>query len=198
MSEVVDGPFLVPLSRRNGAPTIETERLVLRNPLLGDFVSLCQLWADPRYCTPIPTEPRAPNEIWLRLLFKIGLWNALGYGFWTVIEKNSEEFVGEVGFTASIRDGGFLRHPEMGWGVAPKYWGKGLAREASTAALGWYEQEICSICYAVISTNNSPSLKLASQLGFQTQGKSGELSYLIRKINDRHSEFDVRLTVLKE
>ena len=62
------------------APTIETERLVLRGYRLEDFPHLADAWADPEVVRHIGGRPSTEEESWTRLLRNIALWPMLGYG----------------------------------------------------------------------------------------------------------------------
>jgi RimJ/RimL family protein N-acetyltransferase len=58
--------------------------------------------------------------------------------------------------------------PELGWGVAPRFQGQGLAREALDAALAWCDRVLKAprtVC--MIDPPNAPSLKLAERTGFR-------------------------------
>ncbi|QLQ14367.1 MAG: GNAT family N-acetyltransferase [Brevundimonas sp.] len=57
----------------------------------------------------------------------------------------------------------------MGWGVAPRFQGKGLAFEAAQAAVGWCDTELKALrTCCIISPENGPSLSLAARLGYLT------------------------------
>lgn len=52
-----------------------------------------------------------------------------GYCQWALICKADDKLIGYCGFVKSDNDS------EIGWRLAPEYWGKGLATEAARAAL---------------------------------------------------------------
>jgi RimJ/RimL family protein N-acetyltransferase len=57
--------------------------------------------------------------------------------------------------------------PELGWGVAPRFQGKGLAFEAVSAALAWCDDTLNAprtVC--MISPDNAPSHALAKRAGY--------------------------------
>lgn len=57
--------------------------------------------------------------------------------------------------------------PEMGWGVAPRFQGQGLAHEALSAALNWCDHTLNAprtVC--MIDPDNAPSHALARRVGF--------------------------------
>ena len=57
--------------------------------------------------------------------------------------------------------------PELGWGVAPRFQGKGIAFEAVSAALAWCDDTLNAprtVC--MISPDNAPSHALARRAGY--------------------------------
>ena len=83
------------------APTLETERLVLRAHRVEDFSDLAALWADPVVTRFISGVPQTAEESWSRLLRYAGHWLLLGFGYWAVEEKATGNFLGEVGFDST-------------------------------------------------------------------------------------------------
>jgi RimJ/RimL family protein N-acetyltransferase len=106
----------------------------------------------------------------------IGHWQALGFGYWA-IETLDGDYVGEIGLgdyrrvmTPSI-DG----DPEMGWVLAPRAHGKGLALEAGQAVLDWRESAMPAgrtVC--IVAPDHGASIRLAEKFGFR---KSHEAAY---------------------
>jgi len=74
------------------APVLETDRLRLRPPLAQDFEALCALMADEvvtRYIGGVQTPPLA----WRALCGIVGHWELRGFGFFSVIEKESGQWL---------------------------------------------------------------------------------------------------------
>jgi RimJ/RimL family protein N-acetyltransferase len=164
----------VPPSRR-AAPTIETERLVLRGHREEDCVASAAMWGDPlvtRYFGGLaPTNEGA----WRRVLTYAGLWATLGYGYWAVVERATGAFVGEVGLADFKRDivPSFGGAPEVGWALVSTAWGRGLGTEAVAAALAWSETHLAvprTVC--LITAENAPSIRLAARLGFREYART--------------------------
>jgi RimJ/RimL family protein N-acetyltransferase len=106
------------------------------------------------------------------MLAGAGLWSLTGIGMWSVTERRGGSAIGHVGFFDFLRgcEPSIEGHAEMGWILAPAAHGKGYAREACEAILGWFELEFGSQpIWALISPGNKPSMKLASKLGFVRQ-----------------------------
>lgn len=148
--------------------TLITERLTLAPVGPGDLDDLVALWGDPAFATAIFPAPLSSEDVWFRLLRDIGHWEALGYGNWAIRETTTGDYVGSVGVLDYRR---ILTPPfdapELGWGVAPRFQGKGMAFEAVSAALAWCDDTLNArrtVC--MISPDNAPSHALAARAGY--------------------------------
>jgi len=159
---------LIPASLE--VPVIETERLRLRGHRLEDFEACAVMWADPIVVRHILGRPSTQEETWGRLLRYAGHWLHLGYGYWAIEEKDTGDFIGELGFSDYKRniqpaiDG----VPELGWVLSPRVHGRGYATEAVRAALAWSETHFGSarsVC--LIAPENAPSIRVAEKCGYR-------------------------------
>ena len=147
-----------------------TERLELWRPQLSDRPLLEAMMASAtvrKYLGAM--EPDTP-DVFARLLRNAGCWSLYGYGTFMVRERGRVEIVGNCGVFHSWRGLGadFDDKPEAGWILAESHFGKGIAREAMTAALGWFDREHGPReVVAMISPENRPSIALADKLGFK-------------------------------
>lgn len=166
---------------------VDTERLTLRVPRLEDFEDAFAMWSNADVVRHISGKPSTREEMWARLLRYVGHWELLGYGFWTVREKSSGRFVGEVGVGQFRRD---LQPPlgddkEAGWVLAPWCHGKGYATEAMQAALAWNHAQFGAerfVC--LIAPQNLTSVRVASKLAFREFGRvtyKGEESLVLER-----------------
>jgi RimJ/RimL family protein N-acetyltransferase len=150
-------------------PTIETERLRLRDHRKGDLEDCVAMWSDPIVVRYTIGKPSTRQQTWARLLTYLGHWSQLGFGYWAVEEKASGRFVGEVGFADFKREltPSIEGTPELGWVLAPAVHGKGYATEALRAALAWGDLSLKSrrsVC--LIDPGNAVSLRVAEKIGF--------------------------------
>lgn len=147
---------------------LRTERLTLTPMAPGDFADLKAIWSDPDFVRHITGVPMKGEEVWLRLLRDIGHWQALGHGNWAVRRTEDGAYVGSVGVLDYRRDmTPPFDAPELGWGLAPRFQGQGMAHEAVSAALAWCDETLNAprtLC--MISPANIASLKLAERLGY--------------------------------
>ncbi|TBW39269.1 N-acetyltransferase [Siculibacillus lacustris] len=156
-------------------PTLETPRLRLRPYRLDDFTDYARMWADPAVVRFIGGTPLSREAAWIRFLRQIGVWYHFGFGFFVVEDRTDGTFFGECGFHELRRaivpslEGTI----ECGWGLAAIAQGRGLAREAMEAALVWCDahhpgrRQTC-----MISTGNTPSIAVATKLGFREFARS--------------------------
>ena len=166
--------------------TLITERLTLTPVALSDFDDLIALWSDPAFATAIFPVPLSSEDVWFRLLRDIGHWEALGYGNWAIRETLGGAYVGSVGVLDYHRImTPRFDAPELGWGVAPRFQGKGMAFEALSAALAWCDEALNArrtVC--MIAPENGPSHALAARAGYvayaETTYKGGPVVLLER------------------
>jgi RimJ/RimL family protein N-acetyltransferase len=86
------------------APSIETERLVLRAHRPADLPDCAAMWGDPAVTRYIGGRPFTREQTWHKILRYAGLWSLLGYGYWAIEEKATHRFAGELGFADFKRD----------------------------------------------------------------------------------------------
>lgn len=149
---------------------IETERLILRKPILEDFEPHTGMWQEPEVFRHISGKKRSREEIWQRFLQTYGNWHFFGFGYFSVIEKASGRYVGIVGFQEGLREmepslEGSL---EAGWVFVPGVHGKGYASEACYALFAWARgAHPGRKVTAIIDPDNAASIKIAHKLGLE-------------------------------
>ena len=156
------------------APTIETERLILRAYRLEDFPQAAAAWADPEVVRYIG-RPSTEEESWARFLRNIALWPMLGYGYWAATEKSTGRYVGDVGFADFKRDiePSLKGVPEIGWVLASWSHGMGYATEAARAAIEWLEGALGPQRTAcIIDEGNRASIRVAEKVGYREFARS--------------------------
>ena len=150
-------------------PVLETERLRLRGRTVEDFAFFQDMWADPKVTQYITGEPLTEEQTWSKFLRMIGHWQAMGFGYWVVEEKTSQQLVGEVGFGEFRRaiKPLLMGMPEIGWVLASNVHGKGYASEATHAAVSWGDAFFdASKMSCIIEKGHESSIKVAQKCGF--------------------------------
>jgi RimJ/RimL family protein N-acetyltransferase len=148
---------------------IETERLILRPHVPDDWDAVFTLWSNEDTSRFISRKPSSREESWAQLLRYMGLWSALEFGYFAVIEKSTQKFLGEIGLADFHRNisPSLEGTAEMGWILMPHAWGKGIAHEGVMAILAWYGQTPnARPVTCIIDKNNTASVRLAIKCGF--------------------------------
>ena len=151
------------------APTLETERLIVRDFKRDDLDALAATLGDPEVVRYLTGEPINREDSLRRLFMAVGQWPLIGMGMWAVEQKSDGRLVGQVGFFDMERDmvPSLVGLPEMGWIFDTSVHGQGIAREACEAALDWLDASHGPAeVPAIIGIDNIASLKLAEKLGF--------------------------------
>lgn len=153
-------------------PLLETDRLIIRGHTPTDIEASATMWSDPEVVKLISGQPSTKAQCWSRILTYPGLWHHLGYGYWAVCEKSSQEFLGEVGFADFKREleppvGGV---PEIGWAFQTSAQGKGYAIEAVRRILAWADQSLeAAKTYCIFDPEHARSMKLAEKVGYEME-----------------------------
>jgi len=142
-------------------PKIETARLLLRLPRREDFDRYADMHADEETARHIGgAMPRAAS--WRKFLQMPGAWAMQGYAMFSVVEKSSGKWIGQVGPWQPEGWPG----TEVGWAFHRDSWGKGYALEGAIATIDWVFANLgWSDVIHSINPENTPSQALAKRLG---------------------------------
>ena len=142
-------------------PVIETERLLLRPPVIADFDAYAVYAADPPGMTFIGGAQSRPVA-WRSFMAYAGAWATTGVSMFFVFERGSGGFMGRVG---PWRPEGWPGC-EVGWGISRRFFGHGYAGEAARACMDFaFERLGWTDVIHSIDPANAPSIKLAERLG---------------------------------
>lgn len=156
-------------------PIIETERLILRALTHDDFEAHAAMWANPVVNRFIGGVPQTREQSWIRLLRHMGMWQAMGFGFWAVTDGATGRLLGEAGFHDLKRDvmPSLEGTMETGWGFVPDMHGRGIATETVSAILAWGDKNrpgMRKTC--LINPENVASIRVAEKHGFHAFAQS--------------------------
>ena len=147
--------------------TIETERLLLRVPVMEDAAAILETYArDPevtRYLAWKPPQTLEESEQSIRS--RVEGWHK-GFSFsWTILLKEGGALVGMV----SLRTQG--PRLNIGFIMARPHWGRGYTTEATRPVLDWaLSQPGVYRVSAVCDTENLASARVLEKIGMQLEG----------------------------
>jgi ribosomal-protein-alanine N-acetyltransferase len=142
---------------------LETERLSLRRFTETDVDAVFAMRSDAEMMRFIRAPQNRQETVnWLKLISS--LWETDKIGFCAVIEKASGSLIGWCGLWRLKETG----ETEVGYAIAPRFWGKGLASEAAKAFLnyGFITLKLDRIV-AVADPENSGSRRVMEKLGMR-------------------------------
>ncbi len=144
---------------------IETERLALRRWRDSDIEPFAALNADQTAMRFMPgMMTGAETRAMVRRIREH--FDAQGFGLWAVEVPGVAPFIGFVGLQRPTFEAHFTPCVEIGWRLAPAYWGKGYATEAAAAALrfGFENLNLDQIVSFTVAANK-PSWSVMERIG---------------------------------
>jgi RimJ/RimL family protein N-acetyltransferase len=144
--------------------TLQTARLGL-SPIGGrDLADLQALKADPRVFAIMLGGVRSRVQTAEELADDVAFWGAHGYGVWAVRERPAGHFLGITG----LKDRPDGRGIALRFALWPEAQGRGLAREAASAALRYgHEQASLPRIIAVARATNFASRTVLGSIGMR-------------------------------
>lgn len=95
-----------------------------------------------------------------------------GYGLWAVEIKQTQEFIGFIGFYNATFEAEFTPCVEIGWRLDDKYWNKGYATEGAKACLKYGFSTLgFKEIYSFTAAINKPSIHVMKKIGLKKQGE---------------------------
>lgn len=124
-------------------PTIETDRLWLREWRDGDVNVYARICADPqvmRYM--VPARPLTHAEVAFDVQGLREHWAEHGFGHWAVEEKKTGRMIGRTGVKHHPDWELDPENTEVGWLYARSAWGQGYATEGARAGVEFCLEEL--------------------------------------------------------
>ena len=170
---------------------LQTERHILDTWQVSDWIALRPIATDTEVMHYITGGmPWTEDKIQSFVKGEIARYSEHGFCRWKMLEKSSGEMIGfcGVGFWRDAPD------PEIGWWLARRCWGRGLATEAARSALQDVFERLCieriiSIARPanIASTRIMQKLELEFECEFENDGLR-----LVRYATDRQRYFSSR------
>jgi ribosomal-protein-alanine N-acetyltransferase len=148
--------------------TLETERLILRRPRIGDTRYVFERWASDFDVATYMSWPRHDSletteqvvESWIQQ------WQGANGGAFIITDRKSESILGSTGFE--------IVHPlvaSTGYALAKSEWGKGYATEALTAIVTLAENCGVKRLFAYCHHEHRNSARVMEKCDFKFEGK---------------------------
>lgn len=147
---------------------LQSDRLLLRPPVAGDFEPFADMFADAAVTRHIGgVLGRA--EAWARFLRDCGHWALEGFGQYSILERASGAYVGKTGLARFERPLGRNAGTsvEITWTLRAEVHGRGYAREAAALALAEFDRRGGGRSACLIAEGNAASHRLAARLGYR-------------------------------
>lgn len=147
------------------ATTWETQRLRCRPIARGDLASLDQLYRDSTVMRYLGTgQSLSGAQTAERLQNYLEAWALAGFGSYALVLKTTEGFIGCGGIEPRSSAEGL--EGEIGWVLAPAYWGQGLATEFARAMIAvGFEQFSLERIFARADVRNGASIRVMQKAG---------------------------------
>ena len=143
------------------APTLETDRLILRSPEKRDAEAMIDFLMDADRAGGFGGYTNR-SDAWRWFTLNVGHWHWHGYGYFTIEDKATGHPAGISGIWNP--DG--WPEPEVGWVVFDGFEGRSIAYEAAMRARQWaYEELGFSTLTSNIVPGNTRSVRLAERMG---------------------------------
>lgn len=153
-------------------PPLTEGGVALRPWDLADAPELVAAWADPDIARWTGVPDRADAIAARRWISGDAHRRARGLTLDLVIELD-DEVAGEVGLAGIDADG---RTAEIGWWIAPRHRGKGLAAQAAALVASWAVEELCiEVVVARCHRANPASAGVARSAGFSSTDRDGDV-----------------------
>jgi RimJ/RimL family protein N-acetyltransferase len=116
------------------------------------------------------------NSAWRVMATLAGSWALLGYGMFSVLKRDTGEWIGRLGpWRPGGKEGGWPGD-EVGWGLKQSATGQGYVHEGATAAIDWaFDHLGWDNVIHCIDKANTPSIAVAERLGSTVQRENVQL-----------------------
>ncbi|MEO0013509.1 MAG: hypothetical protein RLZZ535_1898 [Cyanobacteriota bacterium] len=149
---------------------LETSRLTLRYITSRDAEALMPILGDAEVMQFSIIGVHSKKQIKQFIEQRLISYLEYGFGLYAVVHKQNQELIGYCGFfIQSIEQ---QKEVEVGYRLARKYWGQGLATESAKAVVEYGQQRFNFqrfVC--LIETENSRSIRVANKLGMTLEKK---------------------------
>lgn len=151
-------------------PSLETERLLLREIVLEDAQSIFNCFSNPDVTRFYGQEPLTSIDQAKEIIkfFDKSYCERRGIRWGIQIKGPEQEIIGTIGFNQWSPK---HKRAEIGYEIHPHYWRKGYATEAASSIISFGFNELgLTRIGAVVFIQNLASDQLLNNLGFEKEG----------------------------
>ena len=150
---------------------LETRRLVLREFQLEDLSQLAPILANPQVMKFSPTGILSVEQTRIKVNSFIASYKKYGFGKWAIVLKDCNKLIGYCGIAVEQVDN--VYEPEIGYRLAPEFWGRGLATEAASATIQYgFGQLKFPYILGIVEPANTASVRVLEKLGMSSERKT--------------------------
>ena len=155
----------------SGVSTISTPRLLLEPWREGVRAQWVALYSDTRVTESLGTgRPLSHKQIEAEFDWMVEHWAEHGFGWYSVLDKKSGDWIGAVGLSYLEQNPAGLppEDIEIGWWLKPESWGGGLATEAASATIDdGFARKLTDLVWARHNARNPSSGRIMEKLGMR-------------------------------
>lgn len=150
---------------------VETQRLVLREFEPKDVCQLAPILANPQVMEFSPNGILSVEQTRIKINGFIASYEKHGFGKWAIVLKECNKLIGYCGIAVEQVDN--VYESEIGYRLAPEFWGKGLATEAASAAIQQgFERFKLPYILGIVEPANTASVRVLEKLGMRYERKT--------------------------
>lgn len=144
-----------------------TERMLIRPLVMSDLPALSTILSDPevmKYSVRGVCDEAATRKF---IEWCLSCYNSHGVGPWALIDKITSELIGFCGVCPEAVAG--QEEIGLGYRLAKRYWGKGLATESVRAVIDYtFNENFLDSLVAIIESENIASVCVVEKAGFNS------------------------------
>lgn len=141
-------------------PTLQTDRLILRAPVIADFPAYAEFLTTPR--SQGVGGPLDTKAAWGYFTHDTALWHLVGHGALMMQRRDTGVLAGSI----SVNGGPLFDEVELGWMVYDNHTGQGLATEAAAVVRDWaLGVRGLPTLVSYVGVANAASRRVAEKLG---------------------------------
>ncbi|MGG4398079.1 GNAT family protein [Paenibacillus thiaminolyticus] len=150
-------------------PRLQTERFLLRAMEERDCSDIMELYSDEEVVRYTPLEPfQSLQDVIREWNWHQSIFAEQSGVRWVIEDTSSAKVIGTCGFLQYEKT---HRRVELGYDLAPPYWGRGVMTEVAQRVLAFGFRDIgVNRVEAKIDPENIASERLLLRLGFQKEG----------------------------